>query len=170
MGLYNYVVNLKRRIKTYMCKRNIKKTAKKVKGKLTVGGPSNVNENTILGKNVNFNGFKVRGDGRLVIGDNFHSGPGILLITRVHNYKGEKIPYDETYIKKPIHIEDNVWIGARVIIVGEVKIGEGAIIQAGSVVVDDIPSCAIAGGHPAEVFEYRDKKHYKKLKKKKKYH
>jgi len=67
-------------------------------------------------------------------------------------------------------IEDNVWLGHRVIILGGVTIGEGAIIQAGSVVVKDIPKYAIAGGHPAKVFKYRDIKHYNRLKKEKKFH
>ena len=43
-------------------------------------------------------------------------------------------------------------------------IGEGAIIQAGSVVVNDIDKFAIAGGHPAKVFASRDVEHYLKLK------
>ena len=47
---------------------------------------------------------------------------------------------------------------------GGVTIGEGAIIQAGSVVVSDIPKYAIAGGHPAKVFKYRDIDHYERLK------
>ncbi|WP_242984146.1 hypothetical protein [Clostridium putrefaciens] len=45
-----------------------------------------------------------------------------------------------------------------------ITIGEGAIIQAGSVVVKDIPKCSIAGGSPAKVFKYRDIEHYKELK------
>ena len=57
-----------------------------------------------------------------------------------------------------------MWIGTNVIILGGVIIEEGAVIQAGSVVVNDIPACAIAGGHPAKVFKYRDKEHYLKLK------
>ena len=62
-------------------------------------------------------------------------------------------------------IEDNVWLGNRVIVLPGVTIGEGAIIQAGSVVVKDIPKYAIAGGHPAKVFSSRDKDHYEMLKK-----
>lgn len=50
-------------------------------------------------------------------------------------------------------------------ILGGVTIGEGAIIQAGSVVIFDIPSLAIAGGNPAKPFKYRDKKEYENLKK-----
>jgi acetyltransferase-like isoleucine patch superfamily enzyme len=51
-----------------------------------------------------------------------------------------------------------------------VTVGEGSIIQAGSVVVKDIPKYAIAGGHPAKVFKYRDIEHYKKLKMENKFH
>jgi chloramphenicol O-acetyltransferase type B len=129
------------------------------------------NLNTRLGKNCNFNGIKVEGGGKLIIGDNFHSGTDIHVITQNHNYDtGTKIPYDSTYIYKDVIIEDNVWVGTGVIILGGVTIGEGAIIQAGSIVVSDIPKYAIAGGHPAKIFSYRDKEHYESLKKLKKFH
>ncbi|WP_407461931.1 acyltransferase, partial [Methanobrevibacter sp.] len=71
---------------------------------------------------------------------------------------------------KDVVIEDNVWLGNRVIVLPGVRIGEGAIIQAGSVVVKDIPKCAIAGGHPANVFSLRDADHYEELKKEGKFH
>ncbi|MHA1199812.1 MAG: acyltransferase [Candidatus Heimdallarchaeaceae archaeon] len=148
----------------------IKKVAKEVGDGLKVNYKSKVNKNTILGNNVNLNGLVIRGNGEVIIGDNFHSGPDILFITRNHNYEGTKIPYDKTYITKKIVIEDNVWIGARCIIVGGATIGEGAIIQAGSVVINDIPPCGIAGGHPAKTFMYRDKEHYYKLKEEKQFH
>lgn len=125
---------------------------------------------TQLGDNCHFNGLKASGNGEIRIGDNFHSGKECLIITSFHNYdNGMSIPYDDTYIDKDVYIGNNVWIGSRVIILGGVTIGEGAIIQAGSVVVSDIPSCAIAGGHPAKVFKYRDKEHYDKLNSEKKY-
>ncbi len=78
--------------------------------------------------------------------------------------------YDNTIISKDVIIEDNVWLGNRVTILPSVKIGEGAIIQAGSVVVKDVEKYAIAGGHPAKVFKYRDIDHYEKLKKEGKFH
>ncbi|NQD37409.1 acyltransferase [Permianibacter sp. IMCC34836] len=121
-------------------------------------------KNTHLGRNVNFNGMKIRGGGRVLIGDNFHSGSGCEIITQNHNYNGEKIPYDDTYIVRDVVIESNVWLGNRVMVLPGVRIGEGAIIQAGSVVVKDIPPCAIAGGHPAAVFSSRDVDHYNRLK------
>ena len=140
-------------------------------GKLSVNGKSSVTSNTFLGNNVNFNGMKVEGQGKVVIGDNFHSGTECLFITSFHNYdNGKKIPYDETYIHKSITIEDNVWLGSKVIVLGGVTIGEGAIIQAGSVVVSNIPKYGIAGGSPAKIFKYRDKTHYDSLKINNRYH
>ena len=132
---------------------------------ITVNYHSRVTRKTVLGNNVNFNGMEISGFGRVTIGDNFHSGKGCLMITQVHNYDhGTRIPYDDTYIVRDIMIGDNVWFGDRVIILGGVTIGEGAIIQAGSVVVKNIPAYAIAGGHPARVFKYRDVDHYETLK------
>lgn len=131
---------------------------------LTVNGPSNLNKDTILGNNVNLNGFKVSGRGKLVVGHNFHSGKECLVITQNHNYEGSKIPYDENYDISPVTIEDNVWFGHRVIVLPGVSIGEGAIIQAGSTVVDDVTPGAIVGGCPAEKFAERDMNHYERLK------
>lgn len=123
-----------------------------------------LSKNTFLGNNVNMNGLDVLGSGKVIIGDNFHSGPECLLVTSNHNYEGAMIPYDSKSIDKNIIIEDNCWLGARVMILGGVRIGEGSIIQAGAVVVSDIPKCAIAGGSPARVFKYRNIEHYSKLK------
>lgn len=49
----------------------------------------------------------------------------------------------------------DVWIGANAIIPGGVRIGTGAIIAAGSVVVKDIPPYAIVGGNPSRLIRYR---------------
>ncbi len=129
-----------------------------------------VNRNTVLGNNVNFNGLRIAGNGPVSIGDNFHSGRECLFETQNHNFEGNAIPYDDTYILKDIIIEENVWLGDRVMILGGVTVGEGAIIQAGAVVVSDIPPCAIAGGNPAKVFKYRNQVHYYQLKEKQAVH
>ncbi|WP_348799456.1 acyltransferase [Flavobacterium adhaerens] len=157
-------------IKGCYYRKKISKQAASVGDNLKVNGKSSVTPNTFLGNNVNFNGIKIEGCGKTVIGDNFHSGVDCLLISSIHNFDfGIAIPYDNTYINKNIIIESNVWLGSRVIILGGVTIGEGAIIQAGSVVVSDIPKYAIAGGHPAKVFKYRDIDHYIDLKKQNKF-
>lgn len=136
---------------------------------LRVNFRTKVTKNTYLGKNVNFNGLTILGGGEVRIGNNFHSGPGCLLITAYHNYdKGDAIPYDNTYIYKKIIIENNVWLGANVTILGG-TIGEGAIIQAGSIIVKDVPKYAIVGNPPATVFKLRNIEHYEKLKEAKKF-
>lgn len=138
---------------------------------LKVNGASHAGRNVYLGNNVNINGMHISPGGKVVIGDNFHSGKNIQIIVQYHNYEnGEAIPYDGTYIKKNVTIEDNVWLGHNVVILGGVRIGEGAVIQAGSVVVKDIPPLAIAGGNPAKPFKYRNSEHYDRLKAERKFH
>lgn len=161
------ISNFKKKLYLHRCKR----VAKSYGNNFKVNGESYVTPNTTLGNNVNFNGMKIQGKGNVTIGDNFHSGIECMIITSIHNYdEGNEIPYDDTVISKDVIIEDNVWLGNRVTILPGVRIGEGAIIQAGSVVVRDIEKYAIAGGHPAKVFKYRDIDHYEKLKKEKKFH
>jgi acetyltransferase-like isoleucine patch superfamily enzyme len=57
--------------------------------------------------------------------------------------------------KGPIHIGNDVWIGAHSIVLSGVTIGNGAVIGAGSLVTADVPPYAIMGGNPARVIRYR---------------
>jgi chloramphenicol O-acetyltransferase type B len=127
---------------------------------------SKFTKKTFVGNNANFNGIKIRGNGKVTIGDNFHSGKNILIVNSYHKYDGgDSIPYDSKIsINKDVIIEDNVWIGDNVIILGGVVLQEGCIIQAGAVVVKTIPKYSIAGGNPAVVFKYRDIDSYQALK------
>ena len=153
--------------RTYLRKKWTKRVKKQVGSygeRLIVNYPTYLSKNTHLGNYDNFNGMKIIGEGKVTIGDYFHSGPECVILNSNHNYEGEMIPYDSTNIVKDVEIGDFVWLGQRVFILGGVKIGEGAIIQACSVVVSDIPDYAIAGGSPAKVFKYRDIEHFKKLK------
>jgi acetyltransferase-like isoleucine patch superfamily enzyme len=54
-------------------------------------------------------------------------------------------------ITAPVVIGDNVWIGARAIVLKGVEIGEGAIVAAGAIVTRDLPPHAIVAGQPARV-------------------
>ena len=107
--------------------------------------------------------MRIMGVGTVTIGDNFHSGAECVVIAEIHDYHGTALPYDAKRIPKDVHIGDNVWLGYRVMVLGGVTIGEGAIVQAGSVVVRSIPPLAIAGGDPAEVFASRDVEHYERV-------
>jgi maltose O-acetyltransferase len=57
--------------------------------------------------------------------------------------------------RKKITIDDDVWIGARVIITKNKYIGKGSIIAAGSVVTKDVSEYAIVGGNPAKLLKMR---------------
>ena len=60
------------------------------------------------------------------------------------------------HIKGKIIIEKDVWIGANCIITAGVKIGEGAVIAAGSVVTKDVKEFTIVGGVPAKLIKERN--------------
>ena len=59
---------------------------------------------------------------------------------------------DWSHVKMmPVIIKDKVWLGAKVIVLKGVTIGEGAVVGAGSVVVNDVPPWTLVAGNPARV-------------------
>lgn len=54
----------------------------------------------------------------------------------------------------PIEIGDDVWIGARCVILKGVHIGDRSIVAAGSIVTKDVPADCIAGGNPCKVIKH----------------
>lgn len=52
-------------------------------------------------------------------------------------------------------IGNDCWIGENVFIAGSCKIGDGAVVLAGSVIINDIPPYAVVGGVPAKIVKYR---------------
>ncbi len=90
---------------------------------------------------------------------------GVIILTVDHQYTaGESLPYDSLRIIKPVYIEDYVWIGANAIIAPGVRIGEGAIIGMGSVILQDVPPLAIVSGNPPQILTYRSKPEFDRLK------
>lgn len=59
----------------------------------------------------------------------------------------------DTEVFKPVHIGNNVWIGARALILKGITIGDGAVVAAGSVVTRDVPAKTIVAGNPAKVIK-----------------
>ena len=57
---------------------------------------------------------------------------------------------------KPVIIDDDVWIGSRVIILSGVHVHKGSVIAAGAVVTHDVPEFSVVGGVPAKVIRYRN--------------
>nr|PMI05611.1 acetyltransferase [Vibrio lentus] len=152
---------IKRLLFTFIAKLTLSDSLPK---NIKVNNYSRFSKSTLIGSDCHFNGMIILGKGRVSIGDGFHSGKGCEIITDVHNYLGDKLPYDDQYIIKDVIIGNNVWIGKGVTILGGVNIGEGAIVQAKSVVVSDVEPLSIIGGHPARKFSERDKEHYQNLK------
>lgn len=155
---------------TTLCTLKAKRQLKRYGVGLRVNHPCIFGGHVEVGDYCNFNGMWVSGGGKVTFGNYFHSGQECLIITQNHNYEGELIPYDRSYVKKTVTIGDCVWFGHRVMVVGNVNIGEGAIIAAGAVVVKDVPPLAIVGGNPAKVIKYRDEEHYYRLKSEGKFH
>lgn len=63
--------------------------------------------------------------------------------------------FNDLVSKGKIEIGNDVWIGANSVILGGVKVGNGAVIAAGSIVNSNIPAYAIAAGNPARIVKYR---------------
>lgn len=89
-------------------------------------------------------------DWKITIGKNVLFGPNVTLSTTGHPVH-PKHRADGMY-SFPITIEDNVWIGANVVILPGVTIGENSVIGAGSVVTKDIPANVVAFGTPCKVY------------------
>ncbi len=91
------------------------------------------------------------------IGDDVMMGPYVMIMSQNHVFDDLTKPMDLQghAPSKKVIIEDDVWIGARVIILPGRKIGKGAIIGAGAVVTRDVPKYAIVGGNPAKILKYR---------------
>lgn len=123
------------------------------------------------GEHFHSNGLQMTGRGSVTVGQYFHSGSNCKIMLGSHDYDhGEAIPYGTKYDSKDVVIGDFVWFGSDVTVCGNVKIGTGAIIAIGSVVVKDVPDYAIVGGNPAKVIKYRDIEHFNRLLKECKFH
>jgi len=104
-----------------------------------------------IGDNVFINyGGSIAATGHVRIGSSCTIGPHVLLIdNEFHRLEPDR--RDEMPEAKPIVLEENVWLGARVIVLPGVTIGKDSVIGAGSVVTRDVPAGVIAAGVPAKV-------------------
>lgn len=95
--------------------------------------------------------------GELNIGNDVSIAHGTTIMTSSHNYSKDTIPIkDQGMSYKKVVIEDNVWIGAKVIILYGLLIKQGTIIAANSTVTKDVISNVIVAGSPAKILKYRN--------------
>ncbi len=121
-----------------------------------------------FGKNVyaNFN-LTLVDDTHIYVGDCTMLAPNVVLATAGHPILPELRVQAYQY-NFPIHIGKNCWLGAGVIVLPGVTIGDNTVIGAGSVVTKDIPSNVVAVGNPCRVIREigeRDKEYYFKNRK-----
>lgn len=106
-----------------------------------------------FGKNVyvNYNLTAVD-DTHIYVGDNTMMAPNVILASAAHPLDPEERRKGYQY-NQPVHIGKNCWLGAGVIVVPGVSIGDDTVIGAGSVVTKDIPSGVVAVGNPCRVIK-----------------
>lgn len=97
----------------------------------------------------------------LSIGRDVMMGPGVMIYGRYHNYQDTCIPMMDQGMAeyRPIIVDDDVWIGARAILLQGISIGKGSIIGAGAVVTRDVPPYSVVVGNPARVIRVRTRNH-----------
>ena len=95
--------------------------------------------------------------GGVFIGDRTLIGYRTQILSANHTIPkiGEPFPVSGDSLA-PIHIANDVWIGANCIITAGVTIGEGAVVAAGSVVTKDVLPNSIVGGVPAKLIRMRE--------------
>lgn len=96
--------------------------------------------------------------GPVKIGCNVMMGPEVLVMTQNHRIDQVDVPMIEQGLAQPLPvvIEDDVWVGARAIILPGVRIGTGSVVAAGAVVTRSVPPMSVVGGNPARLIRARD--------------
>ncbi len=110
-----------------------------------------------IGANCNFaqNVF-ITGGGGVRIGNWVGLGPDVKIWSVNHRYEDPDRPWQlQGWEKKPVTIEDDVWIAASAFVMPGVTIGRGAIVSACCVVSKTIPPFAIVAGNPGRIVGWR---------------
>lgn len=89
-------------------------------------------------------------DTDIYIGDYVMMAPYVVIATAAHPILPKLREYAMQF-NRPVHIGNNVWIGAGAVVLPGVTIGENSVIGAGSVVTRDIPANVVAVGNPCRV-------------------
>ncbi len=112
-----------------------------------------------IGDNCNLGAFgHISCSNKIIIGNNCLIGK---CVTITDNYHGNtdfaslqcSPARRPIYSKGPVVIEENVWIGDKVVVLPNVHIGRNAIVGANSVVTHDVPAFAVVAGNPAQIIK-----------------
>lgn len=153
-GNYTFYSFGSKKIRAFLCKPLFKKFGKNV----DIGNKvlfNNLRESEI-GDNSGIGAYSQIGTAK--IGDNVMMGTECLILSQNHQFNDISKPMREQGFQEdePIIIEDDVWIGNRVIILPGIRIGQGSVVGAGAVVTKDVESYTIVAGNPAVVIRKRN--------------
>lgn len=132
------------------------KVIKKIGKNVNIETGAIFNPNITIGDN---SGIGVRCElvGSVDIGKNVMMGPEVIFYTQNHQFKDKnKSIISQGYDKeKKITVEDDVWIGRRVIILPGVTLKKGTVVGAGSIVTKTYPEYSVIAGNPAKIIGTR---------------
>lgn len=106
----------------------------------------------LIGNHVGVSGCTISAGAKIVIGDYVMIGSGAIITDGdAHQVDPVKRRKEELGLRKPVVIEENVFIGARAIILKGVTIGHDSTIGAGAVVSKSVPPNCVVAGNPAKI-------------------
>ncbi|MFW9873827.1 MAG: acyltransferase [Candidatus Thorarchaeota archaeon] len=149
-----YSFRLSKPIRYALCKNLFKKCGENVN--IEKGAYFGDGRNICIGDNSGL-GVNCKIQQNVKIGNDVMMGEDVTILTSSHKFDDCSIPMRLQGFKprKEVVIEDDVWIGDRVIILPGVKIGKGSVIGAGSVVTKHVFDYSIVGGVPAKLIKSR---------------
>lgn len=122
-------------------------------------GIQKLTPNISIGENSHFGEYNhITAINSISIGNGVLTGRWVTITDNAHG----KSDYDnlciephkrDLYSKGPVVIEDNVWIGDKVSVMPNVRIGKSSIIAANSVVTKDVPPFSVVAGSPAKIIK-----------------
>jgi len=108
-----------------------------------------IGDNGIVGPNTILNAVE-----KITIGHDFLGGPELIIYTAEHGLENGETPFSQqSNTSAPVTIGNNVYVGARVIILKGVTVGDNVVIGSGSVVTRNLESNAIYAGNPAKLIK-----------------
>ncbi len=114
-------------------------------------------ERVAIGSHCRFGqGVFITGGGGVRIGERVSIGPDVKIWSVNHRFEDPDVPIQlQGWDRKPVCIEDDVWLAANVFVMPGITIGRGAVVSACSVVHKSIPPYALVAGNPARVVGWR---------------
>lgn len=93
---------------------------------------------------------------KIEIGRRCLIGPGCFITDANHGIAAGLAPMEQPCVPRHTIIEDEVWLGAKVVVLAGVRIGRGAVVGAGAVVTKNVEPFQIVAGVPAKVIGVRE--------------